>query len=59
MTPAEIAAFALIQQIILNGPGIINEISAAWIKEDPTAEDFDVLVGVIDSLRPKDPLGKV
>jgi hypothetical protein len=59
MTPEQAAAFFLIQQIILNGPAIINEISMAWSKVDPSAEDFEALAEIIDTLRPKDPLGKV
>ncbi len=59
MSSAELAAFMLIQQIIVNGPGVISEISAAWSKLDPTAEDFDALVNAIEAVRPKDPLGKI
>lgn len=59
MDPKVLAAYLLIQQIIINGPGIINEIQMAWAKVDPTAEDFDALVEVIETMRPKDPLEKV
>ena len=59
MTPEQVAAFALISQIIINGPQVILEISEAWAKADPSGEDWQVLVDVIEGLRPKDPLGKV
>lgn len=59
MDPKMVAAFLIIEKLILEGPQIINDISAAWLKEDPTAEDFQVLVDVVESLRPKDPLNKV
>jgi hypothetical protein len=55
----EIAAFALISQIILNGPFAILEISKAWSKVDPIGADYQALIDVIEGLRPKDPLGKV
>lgn len=58
MDPKVLAAFLLIEKIIIYGPQIINDISLAWAKEDATAEDFQVLVDVIEGLRPKDPLGK-
>jgi hypothetical protein len=59
MDPKDAAALALITQIIINGPGTINEISMAWSKVDPTGTDFQALVDIVDSLRPKDPLEKV
>jgi hypothetical protein len=58
MDPKMLAAFLLIEKIITEGPGIINDISAAWQKVDPTAEDFEALVGVMEGQRPKDPLKK-
>ena len=60
MNQTEMAvALALIQAIIVYGPGIINEIQMAWSKKDPTGQDFQALADIIDGLRPKDPLGKV
>ena len=60
MDPVEMsAALAIINAIIVNGPGIINEIQAAWNKADPTGADFQALADLCDTLRPKDPLGKV
>ena len=58
MDPKMLAAFLLIERIITDGPEIINSISAAWQKVDPTAEDFDALVTVMEAQRPKDPLKK-
>jgi len=59
MDPKAYAAYLLIQQIIMNGPGIITKIVEAWTKEDPTAEDFEALTIAIESIRPQDPLGKL
>ena len=56
MDPKALAIYLIIERLILEGPQIINEISAAWQKEDPTAEDFQVLADLVDVLRPKDPL---
>jgi hypothetical protein len=60
MEPAEMAAaLALISAIIVNGPGIIVEINEAWSKVDPNGTDFQALADIADTIRPKDPLGKV
>lgn len=58
LSPIGIAAFMLISRIITEGPQIINDVSAAWQKVDPTAQDFEALVTVIEAQRPKDPLKK-
>jgi hypothetical protein len=58
MNAVMMASFLLIERIITEGPQIINNISAAWQKVDPTAEDFEALVGMLEAERPKDPLKK-
>ncbi len=46
------------ERILFDGPQAIIAIAEAWKKVDPTAEDFEKLVGVMEGMRPKDPLKK-
>jgi len=59
MDPTAIfASLLLIGRIAQEGPQIINDVSAAWQKVDPTAKDFEALITVMEASRPKDPLKK-
>ena len=59
MDPTAIfASLLLIGRIAQEGPQIINDVSAARQKVDPTAKDFEALITVMEASRPKDPLKK-
>lgn len=54
----EAAILMLISDLLIYGPGFVRDLLAAWGNVDPTAEDFDALANVAETLRPKDPLNK-
>uniref|UniRef100_A0A6M3INI2 Uncharacterized protein n=1 Tax=viral metagenome TaxID=1070528 RepID=A0A6M3INI2_9ZZZZ len=54
----EAAILMLISDLLIYGPGFVRDVLAAWSNADPTAEDFDALANVANSLRPVDPLKK-